>query len=341
MNPTRVCAAAGLILVAACAGGRPYSRDVARAFADDLATVRMRSPAQGNLSVGCVEPAEDAMSGTLRTGRAFLERHSPDSTSGRYVRALLACAHLARGEVEQAQVIVQGIPHPMQHRLSYPNAFVQAALHAVSACRSIEGRMALEEFFEGRLSARRFLEQYDTRVGIDLPPMSAEDHERELQTNARDLERRCIPRLAGDPRALERVDASRVLLRQKLAEQIYNDAAALLGSIPQSESRFVPAEVAWLIALTASVFVVEGLNHGDVLPAPLDPQQKQWQLEQISSAFAHVKLEMGRLLDEETRKEIEASGAPADVEDLQASYRMLYARLLQMEQQVVGWIATR
>jgi hypothetical protein len=301
----------------------------------------MRSPAQGNLSVGRVEPAEGAMSSTVRAGRMFLERKSPDSTPGHYVRALLACAHLARGEVEEAQVVVAGIPHAMRHRLSYRNAFVQAALHAVSTCRSVEARMALEEFFEGRLPARRFLEQYDSRIGLDLPPMSAEDHERELLRNAKDLERRCIPRLAGDPRALERVSAARDQLRRKVAEQIYNDGAALLLSLPRSESRFVPAEVQWLIALTASVFVVEGLKHGDVLPAPLDPQQKQWQLEQISSTFARVKREMGRLLDEETMREIERAGLPTEVPDLQASYRLLYARLLQMEQQVVGWIVTR
>jgi hypothetical protein len=300
---------------AACVSGGPYAPDVQQQFAREYTEIAVKVPSKEDLLPW---KASDAMTGTLRSASAYLERASLFSTHARYVRSLKACAHLLRGETERAWDLVEPHKPPLLYLLSHENGVVEATIHAVDACRALQARLALDELFEERIDPRTFVERYGFSIGIWLPPEGRAARDRLLKEEAELIRTRCIIDIPGDPHGMERVAAGRRDLRQQISEQIYNDAAALLGALPERRC----AETEWLAALAVSLFIVHGYLMPDLLPVKLREEQKQWQRELAFSIYAQAKEAASNYLRGE-------------------KYMLMRYRLDAAEMNSIGWISTR
>jgi hypothetical protein len=306
---------APLALFAACASGGPYAPDVQSQFAREYAALAVAVPSKESLSPW---KASEAMAGTLRTAAAYLERASLFSTYARYVRSLQACAHLLRGETDSAWALVESHKPSLLYLLSHENGVVEATIHAVDACRALDARIALDDLFEGRIDPRAFVERYGFSIGVWLPPEGRAARKRLLSEEAELIRTRCIIDIPGDPRGMERVATGRRDLRQQISEQIYNDAASLLGALPERRC----AETECLAALAVSLFIVHGYLMPDLLPVKLRQEQKQWQRELAFSVYAQAKEAASNYLQDE-------------------KYTLMRYRLDAAEMNTIGWISTR
>jgi hypothetical protein len=306
---------APIALCVACASGGPYVPDVQHQFTKEYAEIAVEVPSKEELSPW---RASEAMTGTLHAASAYLDRASLFSTHVRYVRSLKACAHLLRGETDSAWILVEPHKPPLVYLLSHENGIVEATIHAVDACRALQARIALDDLFEGRLDPRAFVERYGFSIGIWLPPKGRTARDRLLDEETERIRTRCIIDIPGDPHGMERVATGRRNLRQQISEQIYNDAAALLGALPEKRC----AETEWLAALAVSLFIVHGYLMPDLLPVKLREEQKQWQRELAYSVYAQAKEAASNYLRGE-------------------KYALMRYRLDAAEMNTIGWISTR
>jgi len=304
-----------LLLMTACRG--VYAPDVAERFAQDFSHVRLRIPEEnGDLDPARAEAAD--MTGTIELAREDLRDDPGTSMHARYVRALLACAHLMRGETEQARRVVEGIKPNRDTRLVHEHQVINAALHAVSVSRSFQARRALGEVFQERLPIEAFLRRFASFAAIELPAPIAPAYDRMLGLAVERLRAECFLEVAGDPRAMESVHKRRAGLLRVLGEQIYNDTAALLVSLPEDAS----AEAEWLSFLGVTTFVAYGRVFHEIVPMSLGLGQKQWQLEQADGMIQRAK---------KTAKRLHG----------RAIYGRFEKPLFQAEVEIRGWIETR
>jgi hypothetical protein len=318
-----------LLVPAACATLRTH--DVADAFAADAALLVERAPAKADLDPARAANAPGVMLGAERTAREFLGARDGDSTKAAYARALLACSLLAQGRAIDARDTLRGLKPRLEGELTRENVVIACAIHATSLCRSIEARAAAEGFLAGRLEADAFVRDYGSFAGLAVAEPGSPEHGKMVQLAASGL-LACEPGV-DEPTAGGR--KARANLRRTLAEQIYNDAAALLARLPATPQRPVPPEEAWLAKVAVKGATTYRYLIPDMLPDPLSADQKAWQREQAFPLFARARGIAGYFLSKEARAEVEATRIGKTPEEV------LYDRLLSAQLEVLAWIDTR
>ena len=307
-----------LCLLAACQA--VHVDDVARAFDREYHAVRLRFPDKADLSPARADGPR--MEQTENLARAYLETADPGSAHGQYVRSLLACALLMRGETRAASQVMAGIvPRDERHIISHRNAVTRAVFRTVAACRSVEARQAIDAMIRRDMEVEEYVQRYGRFVGIYLPSPSTVDFDKILARESRVIRQMCFAKVSGDPRAMERISEGRTEVHRLLAEQIYNDAAALLVQLPSDDS----PESEWVNFVAASLILVYGEIFGELVPMDLRRDQKEWQLEQMVPVFDRAEKVVARLGASE-RHEI---------------YARLPRRMQRARIGVRGWIETR
>ncbi len=303
-----------LMLLTACRG--IYSPDVAARFAEDFEQVRLRIPKKADLDPARADAAD--MTDTIGLAREYLRDDPGTSMHARYVRALLACAHLMRSETEEARRVMEGIKPNRDLGLVHEHRVINAAIHAVSACRAFQARRALIDLLEERVTIEAFVKSYGSFVAISLPDPVAPAYDQMLGTAVERLRAECFMEVAGDPREMENVHAQRAAMRRLVGEQVYNDTASLLVSLPEAAS----SETEWLSFLGVTAFIAYGKIFHEIVPMSLGPRQKQWQLEQADGMIQRAKKTARRLAG-------------------RAIYAQLGKHLFHTEVEIRGWIETR
>ncbi len=303
-----------LLLLPACRG--VYAPDVAERFEQDFREVRLRIPDKADLNPA--RAAAGDMADTIAIGREYLDRDPGSSMHTRYVRALLACAHLIRGETTEAHAVMHGIKPHRNIDLAHENRVINATIYAVSVCRSLRAREALGDLFEGHPDVSEFVARYGSFFAIQLPDPVAPAYREMLGTAVGRLRAECFMEVSGDPIEMETVHKKRATMRRIVGEQVYNDAASLLVTLPSGES----AEAEWLGYVGVSTFVSYGKIFNEVVPMSLGPRQKQWQLEQADGLFQTVKKRAALLKG-------------------RAIYQDLAPHIRNAEIEIRGWIETR
>ena len=324
-----------LLCCTACAG--VGVRDVQTSFAEEYALVRLRVPSQKDPA--CGRAHDPAMTRTVALADEYLAQHQGSYVNDRFVRALLACALLMRGETLEACDVLHDVQPDRSLHLSYENQVISAARHAVSACRSVEARAALLACFNEELPIEEFLEAYGSFIAVELPSRSNPNYDSILKYHATEMRERCFSRLDGDPRAMELGDRSRSHYRRLLGEQIYNDAASLLAGLPDPEHD--TAESRYLAAQSVSLFVVYAFVMPDLMAMRLSANQKQWKWELANSVFREVKETSSRFLTEDEKLLVSKFGVKGEIKTPADARRHLYAKLLSAQSEVRGWIQTR
>jgi len=303
-----------LLLLPACRG--VYAPDVAERFEQDFREVRLRIPDKADLNPA--RAAAGAMAGTVAIGRRYLDGDPGTSMHTRYVRALLACAHLIRGETTEAHAVMHGIKPHRNIGLAHENRVINATIYAVSVCRSLSAREVLVDLFEGSPDVSAFVARYGSFFAIQLPDPTAPAYREMLGTAIARLRADCFMEVSGDPIEMETVHKQRAAMRRIVGEQVYNDAASLLVTLPSGES----AETEWLGYVGVSTFVSYGKIFNEIVPMSLGPRQKQWQLEQADGLFRTVRKRAALLKG-------------------RAIYRELAPHIRNAEIEIRGWIETR
>lgn len=308
-----------MCLLAACRGVTVH--DVRDSFHDEYAAISLRLPARGDLS-----PARAygvPMQRTERLARAYLASSMGGSMYGDYVRALLACTLLMQGETGAAAEVVDGIaPRDEWSLVSHENAVTRAVIQAVAACRSVEAREAVDAMLTRQVGVEEYIQRYGSYFGVYLPRRSAPDYQKALVQQTSLVRKMCFARVAGDPRAMERIAEGRTEVHRLLAEQVYNDTGALLVYVPEDGS----AESEWLGFVATSLVLVNSRLFRELVPMNLPkPNQKHWQIEQVEPVFRRA---------EEIIERLERSGR-------HAVYGQLPALLRDARIRVRGWIETR
>ena len=303
-----------LVLVTACRGvGAP---DVARSFEREIAQVRLRLPQKTDLAPARVEAGD--MAETAALAEQFLAEHPGLTMSERYVRALLACVHLMRGDNLAARDLMADVTARREEELAHENQVINATLHAISASRAVDARNALERVYEDTLTFEEFVRQYGSFVAIVLPDPGIALYDEMVRRHAAQLRDLCFAEVSGDPREMEEVDNGRTDLHRLIGEQLYNDTVALLGALPTDRS----TEADWLRFTAVGSFVSFGYLFHEVVPMRLGAPEKEWQLEQSYGMFKRVKAVAQQL-----------RGRP--------EYASIEKKLLNAEIEIRGWIETR
>jgi hypothetical protein len=289
------------------------------------------------------------MQETERIARDYLagRRKSPPPpgwtppTAEAYVRALLSCALLAQGRAADARDALrwtdaEGVVHALKARteieLTRENVAIAGAIHATSACRAAEARMAGDAFLAGNLPGADFVREYGSFAGLQLASADSPDRDRIAKLAARSLEESCAP---GDPAPGKAAEAARAELRRTLAEQVYNDAISLVARMPPPPEGARAAEHVWLAKVAVKGATVYRYLIPDMLPVPLSGDQKAWQREQAFPVFKNARALGGWFLSAEARGRVEETRAGKTPDE------MLYDRLLSAQIEVLAWIDSR
>jgi hypothetical protein len=338
----RIAAVALLVVTGGCLG-LPHPQDVEREFKLEYRTLRLRVPVPDDPDAGAATGAPHVMQRTVALSERYLRAYTSESTARRYVRSLLATALLLQGESERAHHAIADIPHDQANLLSRQNRVIQATRHAASAYLALRARLRFEDFLDGRIDGQEFLANYAGLVGIDLPERASPLYDPELHDHAIAFERSCRMEIEGDPRELERVSSHRRRYRAMLAEQIYNDAAALLVALPPLDGEEWEIDE-WYGVTVANLFSTCSIYVDDLLPHEINEEQKQWQREHAFSAFQRVKTAAAiRFLPEEVRLRLdeERPVTPIPVRNRADYHRRVYQRLLYAENDVLDHISFR
>jgi hypothetical protein len=318
-----------LPLLAACATLRTH--DIADAFAADAALLAERAPTKADPDPARAANAPGVMLGTERAARDFLEGRDADSTKAAYARALLACALLAQGRAVDARDTLRGLKPRLEAELTRENLVVACAIHATSLCRSLEARAASEAFLAGKLPAESFVRDYGSFAGLAIAEPGSPEHDRMAKLAAAGLEA-CAPGAAEPTEAARKARAN---LRRTLAEQVYNDAMALLARLPAAPAGPPSAEEIWLAKVAVKGVSTYRYLIPDMLPDPLSADQRAWQREQAYPVFVRARGIAGYFLSKEGRANVEATRIGKTPEEI------LYDRLLSAQLEVLAWIDTR
>jgi hypothetical protein len=290
--------------------------DVERRFAQDFAGVRLRIPTKEDL-----DPARNAggdMWATVALARDYLAADPGASMQARYVRALLACALLMRGQSDDARAVMLDVRPRRELALTRENQVINATVHTVSACRAVQARNALESLLRRELAVDEFVRSFGSFVGVQLPDPATPDYENMLRAAAARIRGSCFVEVPGDPREMEETHDQRTELHRAIGEQLYNDMAALLNALPDRHD----AVGEWLHLVAVNSFLTFSRLYHEVVPMSLSPAQKQWQLEQTDGMFQRSQAAAARL-------------------EGRALYRELPRHLRNAQLEIRGWIETR
>ena len=319
-----------LLALGGCRTSRVFVPDVVDSFGTELALVELRTPQRIALDPTRAANADRAMRRTLKLAERYLARNE-DGVNARFVRALAACCELIQGQPVAARDRMRGIQPLSIDKLSRENAFITATAHAVGAARSLEAFTAVEQMLDETMPIERFVLDWGSFAGIVLPNKDAEGYEFYRDRAIEEVRRNCFE---VEEKYRER---NRSLLRGAIAEQIYNESAAMLVVMQESSE---PPE-RWLTHVVLGLFVGYAKLMPDLLPADLSEEQKQWQREQAFGAYNRCKRLARNLLSKEELEKISDSPAWKPTPNQQDAHRQLYAQLLDAEIVVMGYISTR
>jgi len=302
-------------------------------------------PVRGDLDPARAANAPDVMKETEATATAYLAAHPPRrDASGQlvadaaidYVRAHLCCALLAQGRVEEGYEAARDIrPLRARNLVDRRIALREAASYLAGLCRAILARAALEEMFEGRMAIEEFVRRHGGFVGIQLPGRDSPDYEKVLALEAGKVRSYCFTGTMTP----ERVQYHRGELRRMASEQIHNESAALINSLPEPAAPGEADETAalelWLAKVAVGSAVIHRYLIEDLLPSSLSNAQKEWQREIAYSYFRRAEELCDRFLDAETRERIPQTWETSTPEE------ELYAQLLRARETVLAWITLR
>jgi hypothetical protein len=329
-----------LVPFAACQT-RVHVVDVEAAFAADHAAMKLRVPRRTDRNPARAADPDQAMRRTTALARDYLaQRKGKTDRRNTYVRAILACALLARGQTVEARATVEEIRPRMEQILSRDNAIAMGTLSLVGACRAIEAHRALEQVVDGELEVEAFVRHYGSLAGVDLPDPDAPGYPALLAQAVERVRGRCVP-YNDTERELARVGRGRAELRRLIGEQIYNEAAALLETLPGPNAAREGVIERWLAASCVGLFIVYGQLMPDLVPVQISQAQKDWLLEQAQPLYVRVRAIAAHFLTQDQRLAIDPKAGARDTDTHADYYRHLYELLLDAEISVVGWITTR
>lgn len=238
----------------------------APSFPAELAAARFEVPKKPEISPAPATAPEDPMARSVAEAEAYLARRPKDAQA----RALLVCARLIRGEIELARAAAAGWRERPELSTSRNVNLMEAASHAVNACRAVEARRALGEVVAKRLDPARYLELYGDLVGAPAPE---------------EFRAICLPEIEGDPRSMEQASSGRRIFRQRLAEQVYNDTAEIVSHLHWIRLGKREGADAYLARLAVGLLSVWARMMPDLLATKLSEDQKQWLREQFRGIF--------------------------------------------------------
>ncbi len=85
-------------------------------------------------------------------------------------------------------------------------------------------------------------------------------------------------------------------LRRLLAEQVYNDSAAIFQRIPDADPEAQDGADIWLAAIGAALFINYSHCLDEVIPERLSEEQKKWHQELALAMFKRARSGSRRLL---------------------------------------------
>ncbi|MGQ0612603.1 MAG: hypothetical protein ACT4PV_02475 [Planctomycetaceae bacterium] len=329
----------GLLLAAACSSSGPL-REIERNFVAEREAALVALPSTAASSPTRAGNAPDVMERTAARALRFLESECESESEELLVRALLACARLIRGENAAARDLIAAFPPGVDPLPGRGGALLDAARHALGVAEAAHARADFEALLAGRGDPRAFLETHGRHLGLSLPLPGAPLRDELLASEVERLRAAWFPEVEGDPRGLQRSVAARRQLRRTLAEQLYDDAAALLHRLEAIEGNDPVAD--WLAVVAASSLILYAHQMPDLLPEHLSEEQKQWLGEQAASAFRRTREAATRFASEEERKRIDQGERPDESPEAWPARRLaLYAALVQAEAEAMGWIRAR
>ncbi len=327
------------ILTAGCMGTTVH--DLSREFAADESGLTMQAPSGDSLNPALAAAPDPAMEKTTRMAETYVKSLERDDTKARYARALYACALMARGETDRAQAVMDSITPERDSNLSRDNAVIHATGYAVAACRCIDAYEAFVSVCESGGDLTQWVQKYGSFAGIDLPDADHENYQPLLERGVEQLRSRCFAVNGNDEREDARVERGRSGVRRLIGEQLYNEAASMLVVLKQPGTDTAAAPERWLATVAVGFFIVYARVIPDLLPAKLNREQKRWQRRQAMSVYDRCRRICGWFIPEAEREEIIPTSIARDIANRDEFYRYLYARLLDAEVAVVGWITTR
>jgi len=225
--------------------------------------------------------------------------------------------------------------------LSRERRIVYATVYAVGACRAIAARENFVAVCAGEADLEDWVEEYGSFVGIDLPDPKAPSYDELLARGMEQIRARCQPVDPADEREMARIERGRAEVRRAIGEHMYNEAAAMLVMLKRPGDDSEAAAERWLATVAVGLFIVYAQIMPDLLPAKLDREQKRWQRRQAMSVYDRLRRVCDWFIPTAEREEIVPTSIARTVEDRDEFYRYLYARLLDAEVTVIGWITTR
>jgi len=288
------------------------------------------------------EPAQP-MAETIDLAQQFLARERMNMMNVNYARALLACSLLAQWRTEEAQAQVDRLGEPPVGAPELQRAVMEQARWAASACRAMEGRIAVDEMVRTEDGLVEFVETYGNYVGYVLPHNKhSRDYVSTLEMHVLDLQKSCFPPRPWGPRKLERRARKIREMRRMLAEQMYNDSATLLKRL-RERTREKPHETdAYFAATLSGLYITLSLLSDDLVPrVTMVPAQKQWIREQALSTYEAARKTADAYISRRAMPELETGLLPKTHGTPEECYRRLYARLYIAQIEVLGWITIR
>jgi hypothetical protein len=333
--------AVSLLMLAACASTRVSTHDLAAAFDADFRRLRLRVVSKRDLDPARAANARGAMLSTARKAEQYIARSRGTRANRDYAKALLACALLAQGKSALAAEQMREVKVWQEDLLSEENRVTRAVQFAVDACRGVAARAALEEMFAGELGVEEFIVEFGSFLAIQLPPPDEPVRAELLADAAERLRGACFPVPEGGALEETRVERGRTELRRLAGELIYNEAAALFEVLPRSGASPSIAVEHWLASVALNLCVVYAYLMPDLLPVRLTEDQKEWQREHAIPVYENARRLNRTFLSGDTWKEIAPEANPRETASREEFFRHMYARLLDSQIVVVGWISTR
>jgi len=320
----------------ACASGVTV-HDVRNSFVREEATMRPTLPEMTNIVAMRTED-EDPMAHTIALAEQYNIETRGHSLNNSLVSALLCCGYLAHGRVAEAHDIAKMLSVPGSNTPEEDRRLIRRVKWLAGACHALAGHQAVNQLEATEKGEVDFLETWGSLAGFPLPRRTARDYLRYLEQHALDLRRVCFP---PEPRSPVQLDARTQRfweMRRTLAEQVYNDTAALLETLhPVKEG--TNAEDRFFAMAVSSLYITISYLSEDLIPhVEIAPAQKQWMREQSLSTY-DIAREIARHYVSDLRVPAlekgsvpEASSTPAECRD------RLYARLFIAQKEVLFWI---
>ena len=329
-----------LLALAGCAG-RVTVHDVQRGFDADVRALRPALATSGDFRP--LRALDEApMARTIEAGERYLEERPREGIDRDYVSALLACAYLPNGRVEEARALTRRLVVPGPNAPERERGFIQRTRWLVGACRAMEGRIAVDALAARELDVVEFLEAYGDMAGYKLPRPHTKEYLAVLERYATDLHAVLFAKEPLSPRQLEARTRRLRELRRILAELVANDAAALMQHLRPAGVRDPDTGDVWFSMALSSLYVTLAFLSDDLVPrVAMEEAQKQWLREQALSTYENVRalarhyLPDGRLAALETGLVPEAAATPGQCRE------RLYAALYVAQKEVLAWITIR